>query len=61
MKPKITFSPLTYLLGENELVHPFGVFSQEKTLPVSRDTFTKLSLSNLMTYCESGVERQIFD
>ncbi len=43
---------------------PFGVFSQEKTPPISRelicnDTFAKLSLSNIMKHGESDVKRQI--
>ncbi len=57
----ISFFLLTYLYGENELlldpVCPFGLFSQEKTFPVPgelicivRDTFIKLSLSNIMKY-----------
>ncbi len=61
------FFLLTYLYGGNELlwspVRPFGVFSWEKTYPVSRelickDTFTKISLSNIIKLDESDVEWQ---
>ncbi len=46
-------------------VRPFGIFSWEIIPPVSREllctynTFTKLSLSNIMIHGESDVERQI--
>ncbi len=45
-------------------MHPFGLFSQEKTPPVQENSFLtrhfyKLSLSNIMKHGESDVEQQI--